>query len=100
MRSGKAVPKTPSVSVTAGKKKATLKWKKVSGASGYIVYRADSKSGTYKAVATIKKGSTVSYTEKNLTTGKKYYYKVCAYRTVSGKKVTGSASSVKSVKAK
>lgn len=100
VKSGKAVPKTPSVSVTAGKKKAALKWKKVSGASGYIVYRADSKSGTYKAVATIKKGSTVSYTDKNLTTGKKYYYKVCAYRTVSGKKVLSNASSVKSVKAK
>lgn len=99
-KSGKAIPKTPSVSVTAGKKTATVKWKKINGASGYIVYRATSKSGTYKAVATIKKGSTISYTDKKLTTGKKYYYKVCAYRTVSGKKVTGSASSVKSVKVK
>ena len=28
-------PKTPAVTVTAGKKQATLKWKKVSGAKGY-----------------------------------------------------------------
>lgn len=38
-------PKTPAVTVTAGKKQATLKWKKVSGAKGYVVYRATSKSG-------------------------------------------------------
>lgn len=99
-KAGKAVPKTPSVSVSAGKNKATLKWKKVSGASGYIVYRADSKNGTYKAVATIKKGSTVSYTDKKLTSKKTCYYKVCAYRTVNGKKVLSSASSVKSAKIK
>ena len=80
-------PKTPAVTVTAGKKQATLKWKKVSGAKGYVVYRATSKSGKYKAVSTIKKGSTVSYINKKLTSKKTYYYKVRAYRTENGKRI-------------
>ena len=37
---------------------------------GYVVYRATSKNGKYKAVSTIKKGSTVSYTNKKLTSKK------------------------------
>ncbi|MDO5425167.1 MAG: hypothetical protein Q4F41_15705 [Eubacteriales bacterium] len=62
-----------------------LKWKKVSGASGYIIYRADKKGGSYKKLATVKKGSTVTYTDKKLTTGKTYYYKVRAYKTINKK---------------
>ncbi|MDY4969311.1 MAG: hypothetical protein SO101_03490 [Lachnospiraceae bacterium] len=93
---------TPAVSsVTSSKtKQAAVTWKKVSGASGYVVYRATSKNGTYKAVKTIKSGSTVKYTDTKLTKGKTYYYKVKAYRTVNGKKVYSSYSSVKSVKSK
>lgn len=87
-------------SVTAGKKKATVKWKKVSKASGYYVYRSTSKNGKYKKVATIKKGSTVKYVDKKLKSNKKYYYKVKAYTTTSGVKAEGSFSKVKSVKVK
>ena len=59
-------------------------WTKVDGATGYIVYRASSQDGTYKQVATT--------TETNVTLVKQdagvgYWYKVVAYRTVSGKKV-------------
>ena len=93
-------PKTPAVTVTAGKKQATLKWKKVSGAKGYVVYRATSRSGKYKAVSTIKKGSTVSYINKKLTSKKTYYYKVRAYRTENGKRIYSSYSKAKSAKIK
>ena len=93
-------PKTPAVTVAAGKKQATLKWKKISNADGYVVYRATSKSGKYTVVSTIKKRSTVSYTNKKLTSKRTYYYKVRAYRTVNGKKVYSSYSKVKSVKVK
>ena len=92
--------KTPAVTVTAGKKQAKLKWKKISNAQGYVVYRATSKNGKYKAVSTIKKGSTVSYTNKKLTSKKTYYYKVRAYRVVNGKKVYSGYSKVKGVKIK
>lgn len=82
------------------KKKAALSWKKVSKATGYEVYRKASKKGSYKKVATIKKGTTVKYTNKKLKKNKKYSYKVRAYRTVNGKTVKGSFSSVKTIKIK
>jgi len=84
----------------AGKKSAKISWKKVSGASGYEVYRATSKGGKYGKVTDIRKGAAVSYTNTKLTAKKTYYYKVRAYRTVSGKKVYGAYSGVKSVTVK
>lgn len=71
-----------------------LKWKKVNGASGYYIYRANSANGTYKKVAVIKKGKTTTYTNKKLTTGKTYYYKVRAYQNKKGKKVWKAYSEV------
>lgn len=79
---------------------AVVKWKKVSGATGYKVYRSTSKKGTYKVVKTIKSEKNVSYSNKKLTKGKTYYYKVRAYRVVDGKNVYGPYSAVKSVKIK
>ena len=96
----KPVLKTPSVKLTSGSKKATIKWEKISGASGYEVYRATSKSGKYSKIKTITKNSTVSYVNSSLTKNKTYYYKVRAYRTVNGKKIYSSYSVAKSVKVK
>ncbi|MBE5880994.1 MAG: hypothetical protein E7289_01595 [Lachnospiraceae bacterium] len=81
-------------------KKIKITWKKTSNASGYVVYRATSKNGTYKKVKTITSKKTVSYTNKSLKKGKKYYYKVRAYRTIKGKKVYGPYSDVVYAKAK
>lgn len=75
------------------KKTAVITWKKVSGASGYRVYRSTQKNGKYKLVKTAKGNKTVTYTNKKLKKNQKYYYKVRAYRTVSGKKVFGAYSS-------
>jgi len=88
------------VKVKAGTKKATITWKKVSGASGYEIYRSTKKSKGFKKVKTVAKGSTVKLVNKKLKAKKTYYYKIRAYRTVSGKKVYGAYSSVKSVKIK
>lgn len=93
-----AAPKN--FSVKAAKKSATLKWKKVSGASGYYVYRSTSKHGKYKKVKTIKKSSSVSWKDKKLKSGRKYYYKIAAYKKVNGMVVMSSYTSIKSVKAK
>ena len=98
--SAKPVLKTPSVKLTSGSKKATIKWEKISGASGYEVYRATSKSGKYSKIKTITKNSTVSYVNSSLTKNKTYYYKIRAYRTVNGKKIYSSYSVAKSVKVK
>ena len=82
------------------KKSVKLTWKKVSKATGYEVYRKSSKKGSYKKIATIKKGTTVKYTNKKLKKHKKYTYKVRAYRTVNKKTVKGSFTSAKTVKIK
>ncbi|MGN0140856.1 MAG: leucine-rich repeat protein, partial [Roseburia sp.] len=98
--SAKPVPATPKISSVknSAAKTATVKWEQVSGASGYEVYRATSKDGKYSKVKTIGSGKTISYKNTKLSKGKTYYYKVRAYRTVNGKKIYGSYSSVKSVK--
>ncbi len=73
-----------------------LTWKKVAGASGYVIYRSTSENGTYEKIATVKKGSTCTYTNAKLSCTKMYYYKVKAYRTVGGKNYYGSISDVSS----
>lgn len=90
--------KTGSLRLKTGKAKVTVKWGKVSGASGYKIYRSTKKSGGFKCVKTVKSGSTVKYVNKNLKKGQNYYYKVRAYRTVDGNKVYGAYSSVKKVR--
>ncbi len=59
-------------------KSLTLTWTANYGANGYEVYRADSKNGKYKKLATVKKGLT-SYKDTSVKKGKTYYYKVRAY---------------------
>ena len=71
-----------------------VRWNKVASASGYVVYRSTKEASGYKAIKTITKGSTLTYTNKKLKSGTKYYYKVRAYKTVSGKKVYGDYCSV------
>ena len=78
-------------------KKATVTFKKVSGASGYQIYRATSKSGKYTLVGTVG-ASKSSFVNSKLTKKKTYYYKIRTYRTVSGKKIYGSYSNIKYVK--
>ena len=84
---------------SAGVSSIKLSWKKVSKASGYVVYRANSANGKYKAIKTIKKGKTTSFTDKKRTTGKTYYYKLRPYKTVKNKKQYMDYSSVVSTKA-
>ena len=88
------------ITVSSKSKKATIKWNKVLGASGYKVYSATSSDGTYSLKKTITSINTLSYTNTNLVSGKTYYYKVRAYRNVNGKVVYGPYSAVKSKKIK
>ncbi|MDE6149325.1 MAG: fibronectin type III domain-containing protein, partial [Ruminococcus sp.] len=89
-------PTTVSFKLTAGSKKATVKWNKVSGATGYKVYYKTSKNGKWVALKTT---TGTSYTKTGLTKGKTYYFTVKAYRTVGGKTYNASYAT-KSVKVK
>ena len=70
-----------------------VKWSKVTGATGYIVYRKTG-TGSWSRVADIKSGSTVSYTDKTAKSGTTYTYTVRAY---SGSTM-GDWSSTKTIK--
>ena len=92
----KAQLNKPAVTLKAGKKFITVKWKKVAGAAKYEIYRTTSKNGKYKKVAGVS-AKKLSYTNKGLTKGKKYYYKVKAVQKI-GKKTYKSAYSVRKYK--
>ncbi|MDD6526336.1 MAG: leucine-rich repeat protein [Oscillospiraceae bacterium] len=93
-------PAAPTLTVTAGAKKAALKWNKQTGATGYVVYMATSKTGKYSRIAVLKGNSAVSYTKTGLTTGKTYYFKVAAYTTSGGSNIYSAFSAVKGIKVK
>lgn len=76
---------------------ATVQYDKVNGATNYRIYRSTKADGTYKLIAT-NNGSTLSYTDKNLTPGTTYYYKVEAYEVGNNVVSAGVMSSAKSVK--
>lgn len=86
--------------LTAGSRSVTVRWNKIAGANGYKIYRATSKNGKYTCVKTIKKGGTISWKNTKLKKGKRYYYKVKAYRIVDKKNVYSSYSSKKYIKSK
>ena len=73
--------------------------KKLKGANGYRIYRAKSKTGKYKSVKILAK-TKGTYIDKGLKASTKYYYKVKAYKKVSGKKKYGKFSAVKWAKTK
>lgn len=90
--------KVSNIKVNNSKKMtATVTWKKVSGANGYYVYRATSAKGKYKQLKIVKGNAAVTYADKKVKKNKKYYYKVRAYRSVSGKNVYGTYSSAVNV---
>ena len=68
-----SVPKLSTVANTSSGVKVS--WKKVTGASGYIVYRK-TKSGDWKEIG---KTSKLYYTDKKAKSGTSYYYSVRAY---------------------
>lgn len=93
------IPQT--VKLTTAKNKATkkvwLKWNRSDKTSGYEVYRSTKKNSGYKKIKTINSAKNCSMTDKNRMIGKKYYYKIRAYRNVNGQRLYGSYSNIKSI---
>ena len=64
---------------------AKVKWQpNIEGAQGYEVLRSTSNDGEYEKIASFTgdKISTTSYVDKDVTKGKRYYYKVRAFAKV------------------
>ena len=80
------------ISVKVKGKKTNIKWKKVKGASGYIIMRSAKQKKGFKTIATVKKASVTKYVDKK--SGSKYYYKVCAFVKDGKKVVKGKFSKV------
>ncbi len=100
-KSTTTVPAKASIkSVKAGSKSATVTWKSVNGASGYRVFYTTDKDFDYAKRIIIKDAKATSKTVKKLKSGKKYYFKVRAYKVFNGKNVYGKLSNIKSVKVK
>ena len=70
------------LTVKSSKTKASLKWNKVSGASGYFVLKKSPKSKVFKQIAKTKK---TSFTDKRLKKNKTYSYVVYPYKIKGGK---------------
>ena len=88
-----AKTKLKSVSNIAGGIKVT--WNKVKQAGGYYIYRKTGTSKTWQKIATIKKGSTVSYVDKKrLVNGTQYTYMVKAYKGSS----VGTGTTLKTIR--
>ncbi len=99
---GKTVPLKTTLTLKAGSKKLTASWTSVANITGYELQCSTSSKFTSKTTkkVTVKSSKTKKTTIKKLTKGKKYYVKLRAYKTVSGKKIYSAWSSVKNVKVK
>ncbi len=77
--------------VSSTKTTATLNWKEIEGADGYVVYGAPCNTkgqiNKVKKLAVIKNGVTTTYKDKGLKSGTYYKYVVKAYKLVDDKKV-------------
>ncbi len=78
--------------------KVRLKWKKYSKANGYVLYMSNNKNKGYKAIKTIRRGTTLSYEKSGLTKGRTYYFKVKAYCIVGKKRIYSKYSTVRTIK--
>lgn len=74
-----------------------VKWSKDENADGYIVYRSDSKNGTFTQVASVWG---TSYSDIFVKNNKTYYYKVVSYQGSRKNRVYSEESNVVSVKVK
>lgn len=93
-----ALAKAKLVSVkSVSKKTVKITWNKVRTAKGYQIKYSTKKNMTDAKTAT---SGSLSKKITKLKSGKRYYFKVRAYKTAEGSRIYGSWSSTKSVKVK
>lgn len=71
---------------------AKITWKKVSGsATGYKVYRYNTKKKSWEVIKTINSVKTTSYTDSKLASGSGYSYTVKAYKVIGKSNYTSTS---------
>lgn len=81
-------------------RKVGVSWKKVKGASGYVIYTSKNKTKGFKRVKTIRKASAGNITIKSGVKKGRCYVRVRPYKTVNRKPVYGTYSKTYAVKVK
>lgn len=79
----KAPAKPTGLSATSTTTTVTVKWKKVSGATGYTLYKYNTSTKKYSSIKTT---TATSYKVPSLKAGTTYVYAVKSYKTVKKKK--------------
>lgn len=82
------------------KKEVVVEWKKISGVTGYEVQYATSSKFKKAKTVKVKKDKTVKTFLKKLSSKKKYYVRVRAYKTIGKTTVYGAYSKTKNIKCK
>ena len=75
-----------------------ISWKKVEGAEGYVIQYATKSNFKGKKTVTVKSGKVTGTTIRKLKRGKKYYFRIRAYRIADGERIYTSFSAKKTVK--
>lgn len=86
-----AAPKISSAKRSKNKKEIALKWKKVSGASGYEIQMSTKAKTGFETIKNAK-AKVTGYTKKSLSKSKVYYFRMRTYKTINGKKFYSSWS--------
>ena len=81
----------PGITAKSSNGTTIIRWKKVTNASGYKVYRAKNKKGKYELLKTT---AALSYSDSSIAGGQNYYYKVIAYYKNGSTMINGKASDV------
>lgn len=89
--------KVTGVKVKAKKGSICVSWKKYKKADGYIVYRAESRYGVYDEFAVVTKNS---FKDTYSVKGRKFYYKVRAFKKKGDTRVLSGISKKASTKAR
>ena len=96
-KSAKTKLNTPVISTLtqASSTSVNITWNQIAGAAGYVIYRYDGVSKKWTAVKTITSGTTLTYTNTGLVTGRAYQYKIRAYRNTT--KIYSAYSTIKTI---
>lgn len=81
----------------------TSSWNRIQSVTGYIVYRSNNKDNGYEAIKTIINTDgydDLTYSNKKLVPGEKYYYKISAFVDINGTRYIIKTSNTKSAMAK